>query len=161
MQPMQRAISRKVLWRLALPTILFMLLSSLDRVNISFAALQMNAQLAFTPSQYGFGTGILFAGFLTGQYPSVLLLQRIGMHRWMACCAIVWGLCAASIALIHTAPQFHLLRILLGFAEGGLAPGIVLYLSQFATERERAVTFALPMLAIPLSIVLGSPLPAG
>jgi ACS family tartrate transporter-like MFS transporter len=158
MQPMQRAISRKVLWRLALPTILFMLLSSLDRVNISFAALQMNAQLAFTPSQYGFGAGILFVGFLAGQYPSVLLLQRIGMHRWMACCAILWGLCAAGIALVHTAAQFYMLRVTLGFAEGGLAPGIVLYLSQFATERERAVTFALPMLAIPLSIVIGSPL---
>jgi ACS family tartrate transporter-like MFS transporter len=157
MQSMQQAISRKVLWRLALPAILFMLLSSLDRVNISFAALQMNSQLGFTPGQYGFGAGILFLGFLLGQYPSVLLLQRIGMHRWMAVCAIVWACCAAGIAFIRTPLQFYLLRILLGFAEGGLAPGIVLYLSQFATDRERATTFALPMLAIPLSIVVGSP----
>src|ERR1700689_2539824 len=152
------AISRKVLWRLALPTIVFMLLSSLDRVNISFAALQMNKDLGFTPSQYGFGAGILFAGFLAGQYPSVLLLQRIGMHRWIALCAVMWACCAAAIAFVQVPAQFYVLRILLGFAEGGLAPGIVLYLSQFATERERATTFALPMLAIPLSIVLGSPL---
>jgi ACS family tartrate transporter-like MFS transporter len=154
----QRAIGRKVLWRLGVPTILFMLLSSLDRVNISFAALQMNTDLGFTPTQYGFGAGILFLGFLTGQYPSVLLLQRIGMHRWISCCAILWACCAAGIAFVHSPIQFYVLRVLLGFAEGGLAPGIVLYLSQFATERERATTFALPMLAIPMSIVIGSPL---
>jgi ACS family tartrate transporter-like MFS transporter len=152
------AISRKVLWRLALPTILFMLLSALDRVNISFAALQMNGELGFTPSQYGFGAGVLFLGFLGGQYPSVLLLQRIGMHRWIALSAIVWALCAAAIAFIHRPLQFYLLRIVLGLAEGGLAPGIVLYLSQFATDRERATTFALPMLAIPASIIIGGPL---
>lgn len=146
------------MWRLALPTIAFMLLSSLDRVNISFAALQMNAELGFTPSQYGFGAGILFLGFLAGQYPSVLLLQRIGMHRWMATCAVVWACCAAGIAFVHAPIEYYALRIMLGFAEGGLAPGIVLYLSQFVTERERATTFALPMLAIPLSIVIGSPL---
>ena len=154
----QRAIGRKVLLRLALPTIGFMLLSSLDRVNISFAALQMNKDLGFTPSQYGFGAGILFLGFLAGQFPSVLLLQRIGMRRWIALCAILWACCAAGVALVRSPFEFDALRILLGFAEGGLAPGIVLYLSQFATERERATTFALPMLAIPLSLVVGSPL---
>src|SRR5579862_7520092 len=87
---MQGGIAIKVLVRLALPTILFMLLSSLDRVNISFAALQMNKDLGFTPTQYGFGAGILFLGFLTGQFPSVLLLQKIGMRRWIALCAGAW-----------------------------------------------------------------------
>ena len=118
-----REISRKILWRLAVPTIVFMLLSSLDRVNISFAALQMNADLGFTPSQYGFGAGILFLGFLAGQYPSVLLLQRIGMHRWMTLCCLVWALSAAAIAVVHTPFEYYLLRVVLGFAEGGLAPG--------------------------------------
>src|SRR5271154_5256981 len=154
----QRAIGSKVMLRLAIPLIVFMLLSSLDRVNISFAALQMNKELGFTPAQYGFGASILFLGFLTGQFPSVLLLQRIGMRRWMALCAIVWACSAAGIAFVHSAAQFYVLRVLLGFSEGGLAPGIVIYLSQFATERERATTFALPMLAIPLSLVIGSPL---
>src|ERR1700722_9080761 len=152
------SLVRKVRLRLALPVIVFMLLSSLDRVNISFAALQMNHELGFSPSQYGFGAGILFAGFLAGQYPSVLLLQRIGMRRWLSVCALLWGLCACGIAFIRTAFEFDSLRVLLGFAEGGLAPGIVLYLSQFATEQERATTFALPMLAIPLSLVIGSPI---
>src|SRR6185437_2507787 len=107
---------------------------------------------------YGFGAGILFAGFLAGQYPSVLWLQRVGMHRWLATCAVAWAVCAGAFALVRTPLQFYLLRVALGFAEAGLAPGIVLYLSQFATERQRATTFALPMLAIPLSIVMGSPL---
>jgi ACS family tartrate transporter-like MFS transporter len=156
-QELQQGIGTKVMVRLALPTILFMLLSSLDRVNISFAALQMNKDLGFTPTQYGFGAGILFLGFLAGQFPSVLLLQRIGMRRWIALCAVAWACCAAGIAFVRSPPEFYVLRVLLGFAEGGLAPGIVLYLSQFATERERATTFALPMLAIPLSLVIGSP----
>jgi MFS family permease len=152
------AMAGKIRWRLIVPTILFMLLSSVDRVNVSFAALQMNADLGFSPSEYGFGASIVFVGFLAGQYPSVLLLQRIGMRRWMAACALLWGGCAGGLAFIDSHGQFYALRMLLGFAEGGLAPGIVLYLSQFATERERATTFALPMLAIPMSVVIGGPL---
>lgn len=152
------SLAAKVRWRLIVPTVLFMLLSSIDRVNVSFAALQMNRDLGFSPSQYGFGAGILFVGFLAGQYPSVLLLQRIGFHRWLTGCALLWGVCAGAMAFIDSHAQFYALRILLGFAEGGLAPGIVLYLSQFATDRERATTFAMPMLAIPVSIIIGGPL---
>jgi MFS family permease len=157
MQLAAPALATRIRWRLAIPTIVFMLLSSLDRVNISFAALQMNRELGFSPSQYGFGAGILFLGFLAGQYPSVVLLQRLGMHRWISGCAVVWGICAAALAFVKTPTEFYVLRVLLGFAEGGLGPGIVLYLSRFATEDERASTFALPMLAIPISIVFGSP----
>lgn len=157
-QAQMAGTAAKIRWRIIVPTILFMLLSSVDRVNISFAALQMNADLGFTPAQYGFGAGILFAGFLAGQYPSIFLQQRIGFSKWLAVCAIVWGICAGSLGFVQTPMQFYVLRVALGFAEGGLAPGIVLYLSQFATERERATTFAMPMLAIPISIVLGAPL---
>jgi len=86
MQAGPTAMAAKLRWRLIVPTVLFMLLSSVDRVNVSFASLQMNKELGFSPSQYGFGAGILFVGFLAGQYPSVLLLQRIGFHilcgRW-------------------------------------------------------------------------------
>jgi len=144
--------------RLALPCILFMLMSSLDRANISFAANAMNAELGFTPTQYGFGAGILFAGFLAGQYPSIHLLQRIGFRGWICICSLLWGISAAALGFIQTHAQFYVLRILIGAAEGGLAPGIVLYLSQFATERERATTFMLPALAIPASVIIGAPL---
>lgn len=152
------ALASKIRWRLVVPTILFMLLSSLDRVNVSFAALRMNAELGFSPSEYGFGAGILFLGFLAGQYPSVLILQKIGMRRWLAGCALLWGCSAGAMAFIDSHLEFYVLRVILGFAEGGLAPGIVIYLSQFATERERATTFAMPMLAIPLSIIIGGPI---
>ena len=152
------SLAVKVRWRLGVPTILFMLLRSLDRVNISFAALQMNRELGFTPTQYGFGAGLVFAGFLLGQYPSVLLMQRYAMHRWIAGCAVLWGLTASATAFVTSAQQFYVLRVALGAAEGGLAPGIVLYLTQFAPHRARASTFALPMLAIPLSIIVGGPL---
>ena len=154
----QAQIAEKIRWRLAVPCIVFMLMSSLDRANISFAASMMNADLGFSPSQYGFGAGILFAGFLAGQYPSLYLLQRIGMRRWIACCALLWGLSAGALGLIEGHAAFYTLRVLIGIAEGGLAPGIVFYLSQFATERERARTFTLPMLAIPVSVILGGPL---
>ena len=92
---------------------------------------------------------MLFVGFLAGQYPSLYLLQRIGMRGWIACCALLWGLSAGAMGFIDGHAEFYVLRVLIGFAEGGLAPGIVFYLSQFATERERARTFTLPMLAIP------------
>jgi ACS family tartrate transporter-like MFS transporter len=155
---MGEQIGRKVHWRLGIPGIAFMLVSSLDRVNISFAALGMNGALGLTPAQYGFAAGVLFVGFLAGQYPSVLWLQRVGMRRWLTACSVAWSLCAGGLAFVQTPLELYALRVLLGFAEGGLAPGIVLYLSQFATERERARTFALPMLAIPISIVIGSPI---
>jgi MFS transporter, ACS family, tartrate transporter len=152
------AIAAQVHLRLALPCILFMLMSSLDRANISFAASAMNAELGFTPTQYGFGAGILFAGFLAGQYPSLYLFQRIGFRAWICTCALLWGFSAAALGFIQTHAQFYVLRVLIGVAEGGLAPGIVLYLSQFATERERATTFTLPALAIPASVIIGAPL---
>ncbi len=155
---MRSALARKVQLRLGLPAIAFLLLSSLDRAAVAFAAPQMNHALGFSPREYGLGAGILFVGFLAGQYPSVLLFQRVGMRRWIAACALLWGASAAAMAFMHTTAQFYVLRVILGLAEGGLAPGIVLYLSQFASERERASTFALPMLAIPASIVIGGPL---
>jgi len=151
-------MASRVRWRLALPCILFMLMSSLDRANISFAATHMNAELGFTPSQYGLGAGILFAGFLLGQYPSLWWMQRVGMRRWIATCALLWGSAAGAMGFIDSHVQFYVLRVLIGLAEGGLAPGIVLYLSQFATERERATTFTMPALAIPASVVIGAPL---
>ena len=135
-------LERKVRWRLVAPITLFLLLSSLDRVNISFAALGgMNAALGLTPAAYGFGAGVLFVGFLAGQYPSVLILQRIGMRRWLSSCAVLWALASGGIALTHSAQSFYLLRIVVGCAEAGLAPGVVIYLSQFTTEGERARTF--------------------
>jgi MFS transporter, ACS family, tartrate transporter len=148
----------KIRFRLVYPCIIFMLLSSLDRSNVSFGALQMNDALGMSPSQYGFGAGILFVGFLAGQFPSVFFQQRVGMRLWISVCAVSWGFAAAALAFVNSHETYYVLRLVLGFAEGGLAPGIVLYLRQWTTEQERAATFAAPMMAIPLSIIIGSPL---
>ncbi len=152
------SLESSVRWRLVAPITALLLLSSLDRVNISFAALGMNQALGLTPAQYGFGAGILFVGFLAGQFPSVLLLQRVGMRRWVSGCALLWALASGAITFVNSATEFYALRVLVGLAEGGLAPGVVLYLSQFTTEGDRARTFGVPMIAIPLSVALGSPL---
>ncbi len=152
------SIGRKMRIRLALPCILFMLLSSLDRSNMSFAAAGMNVELDLSASQYGLAAGILFIGYLAGQYPSLFLYQRLGMSRWIAGCALLWGGCALGMAFITTPLQLYVLRVMMGLGEAGLVSGIVMYLGQFATERERATIFALPMLAIPASIIVGGPL---
>ncbi|HET6564933.1 MAG TPA: MFS transporter, partial [Xanthomonadales bacterium] len=91
MTTISSSLATDIRWRLAIPTILFMFLSSLDRVNISFAALHMNSDLGLSPSQYGIASGLVFVGFLAGQFPSVLLLQRIGFRRWLSIMAITWG----------------------------------------------------------------------
>ncbi len=152
------SIQARVRVRLVLPCIVLMLLSSLDRVNISFAALTMNRDLGLSPSQYGFGAGIFFVGYLLAQLPSVLLQRRIGMRLWVSTCTLIWGAAATGMAFIRSADDLWILRVVLGLAEGGLAPGIVLYLSQWTTESERARTFAWPMLAIPISTIIGAPL---
>lgn len=153
-----KSIERRVGIRLIPPCILLMLLSSLDRVNISFAALQMNDALGLSPEQYGFGAGIFFVGYLVGQYPSILLQKRLGMRLWVSACALTWGIAATGLAFIDSAATFYVLRVIIGLAEGGLASGIVLYLCQWSTDADRARMFALPMLAIPISTIIGAPL---
>lgn len=151
-------LSRQIGLRLALPCIFFMFMSSLDRANISFAAAAIQADLGLSATDYGFAAGVLFVGFLAGQYPSLFLLQRIGFPRWITALALFWGLSTACVGLAQESWHLALLRVMIGLAEGGLAPGITLYLGQFATARERASTFATPMLAVPLSVVLGGPI---
>jgi MFS transporter, ACS family, tartrate transporter len=152
------SLARQIIWRLGLPCIFFMFMSSLDRANISFAATAIQAELGLSATQYGTAAGILFVGFLAGQYPSLFLLQRFGFPRWITGLAILWGLSTAFLGLAQSSSQMSALRIVIGFAEGGLAPGINLYLGQFTTSRERALTFAMPMLAVPLSVILGGPI---
>jgi ACS family tartrate transporter-like MFS transporter len=152
------AVRAKVRWRLVAPFIFLMFLAALDRANVSFAALRMNADLHLTPSQYGLGAGVFFIGFIAGQYPSVLLLGRLGIGRWLAVVLATWGVAAAALAIVNGPAEFLILRVILGFAEAGLTPGIVLYLGAWSPPRDRAATFALPMLAVPISLVLGGPL---
>jgi ACS family tartrate transporter-like MFS transporter len=151
-------IRKKILWRLVAPLTFLTFLNSLDRVNISFAALQMNAELGLSPERYGFGVGLFFFGYLACQFPHTALLQRIGARRWIFAATLGWAIAATCMAFIQNAGQLYAVRIVLGVAESGFAPGIVYIMSQWMPKRFRAFTIAGSMLAIPISVVLGGPL---
>ncbi|HET9863918.1 MAG TPA: MFS transporter [Steroidobacteraceae bacterium] len=152
------AIIRRAQRRLLTPLLALLFLSTVDRANISFAALQMNAELGLDAETYGFGVSIFFVGYILIQWPSLWLLQRLGMRRWVFACAGLWGLAAAGLAFVHSAHGFYALRLLLGVAEGGFAPGVMLYLSQWIPARGRAAAISTFMLAVPTSAILGGPL---
>ncbi|HEY5806962.1 MAG TPA: MFS transporter [Povalibacter sp.] len=150
--------SAKFRKRILLPIVVLIVLSSLDRVNISFAALQMNADIGLAPQAYGLAVGLFFVGYLLFQFPSTWVLTRVGARRWIAGSVIVWGAVATSMAFVRTAEQLYVLRFLLGCAESGFAPGIVYYCSGWMPARYRANTIAVTMLAIPISVIIGGPL---
>jgi len=108
---------------LLVPLLALLFLSTIDRVNVSFAALQMNAELGLTPETYGFGISIFFVGYILIQWPSLMLLQRVGMRRWLFMIALLWGAAATGMAFIQSAPSFYALRLLLVYADGGFPPG--------------------------------------
>jgi MFS transporter, ACS family, tartrate transporter len=130
----------------------------LDRVNVGYAALAMNADLGFTPSIFGIGAGIFFAGYILFEIPSNLALERFGARIWIARIMISWGLVATAMALVSGETSFYLMRFLLGVAEAGFFPGIVLYLTYWFPARERARIVALFMTAVPLATMVGGPI---
>ena len=136
------------------------LVAYLDRVNISFAAEGLRQDLGLTTASYGFGAGIFFLGYVLFEIPSNLILDRIGARRWIGRILLSWGAVAGLMAFITSATQFYGLRLLLGVAEAGFFPGIVLYLSQWVPADQRARTLAGFMLAIPVAGLLGGPISA-
>ena len=158
---LERSTLRKVAWRL-LPLIgLGYLISYMDRVNIGFAAPQMNAQLGFTASVYGFGGGLFFISYALLEIPSNLILARVGARRWIARIMVTWGLVAMSMALVRTPLQFYAVRFLLGAAEAGFFPGVIYYLGLWfpRSYRGRAISrfyvFA-PLASVVMGAVAGS-----
>jgi MFS transporter, ACS family, tartrate transporter len=133
----------------------------LDRVNVSFAQLQLEDDLGFSDTIFGLGAGIFSLGYVLFGVPSNLALARFGARRWLASIMIVWGVLSASTMFIDSATSFYVLRFLLGVAEAGFFPGIVLYLTWWFPEQERARALALFMTAISASYVLGGPLSGG
>lgn len=147
----------KLTLRLVAPLTLCLILNSLDRVNVSFAALRMNQDLGLSPQAYGLGVSVFFVGYVLLQFPHALSQKRFGARAWIFGTILIWGALAAAMAFVTTAPAFYLLRFLLGAAEGGFAPGIVYFLSQWAPKRYRGWAVAGTMLAIPISVVIGAP----
>jgi MFS transporter, ACS family, tartrate transporter len=151
-----RSAIAKMSWRL-LPLIgLSYLIAFMDRANISFAALQMNADLRFSATIYGLGAGLFFAGYALFEVPSNLLLVRYGARRWIARIMLTWGLISAAMIFITTPLQFYVMRFLLGVAEAGFFPGVMLYLSHWFPARWCGRAVCRFYIAVPLaSIVMG------
>jgi MFS transporter, ACS family, tartrate transporter len=137
---------------------LLYIVAYLDRINVGFAALQMKGQLGFSDEVYGLGAGIFFAGYFFFQVPSNLALARFGARRWIAVIMVVWGIISASMIFIGSPRGFYFLRFLLGAAEAGFFPGMILYLRQWFPSAARARAIALFMTAAPLAGVIGGPI---
>jgi MFS transporter, ACS family, tartrate transporter len=149
---------RKVTLRLIPFLFLLYIVAWLDRVNVGFAALQMNADLGFSSAAFGFGSGVFFLGYCLFEVPSNLVLHRVGARRWISRIMISWGAISAAMMFVRTTPTFYVLRFLLGAAEAGFFPGVVYYLSHWYPEGQRARAIAAFMTAVPVSGVIGGPL---
>ncbi len=137
---------------------LLYLVAYLDRINIGFAALTMNCALAITNAQFGLLVGIFFWGYFIFEVPSNILLHRIGARIWIARILVTWGIVATLTGAVRSVPQLYVARFLLGAAEAGFFPGIILYLTYWFRQREQAHAISLFVTALPLASVLGAPL---
>jgi MFS transporter, ACS family, tartrate transporter len=137
---------------------LLYIVAYIDRINVGFAALQMNASLGFSSATYGFGAGVFFLSYVLFEIPSNVILARVGARLWIARIMISWGLVSAAMMFMHSATTFYALRFLLGAAEAGFFPGIIFYLTRWFPPRERARTIAAFMTATVVAGLVGAPL---
>lgn len=130
----------------------------LDRVNVGYAALQMKGDLSFTDEVLGFGAGIFFWGYFLLEIPGSILVEKWSARRWIARIMISWGIVAILMGFVQTKNQFYLLRFLLGLAEAGFFPGVIVYLSHWFRAEDRAKTIGMFLAALPVSNIIGSPM---
>jgi MFS transporter, ACS family, tartrate transporter len=150
----RRRINRRLLPFL----FLLYIIAFLDRINISFAGLDMTRELGFSDRVFGLGSGIFFVGYVVLEIPGTLLVELWSARKWIARIMISWGLVGSFTGLIHTAHQFYWARFILGVAEAGFFPGVVVYLTHWYRERDRARAMAMFMSAIPIAQVIGAPI---
>lgn len=148
---------RKVAWRLIPFLGVLYFFAFLDRVNVGFAALTMNADLGLSAQVFGIGAGIFFVGYVLFEVPSNVMLERFGARVWIARIMISWGILSAAMAFVQGPQSFYAVRLLLGIAEAGFFPGIIFYLTCWFPSQHRARIIALFMIALPLSSVIGAP----
>lgn len=154
----QLALRSKVTARLIPFLFLLYMVAYLDRVNVSFAALQMREALHFSKEIYGFGAGVFFIGYFILEIPSNLLLEKVGARIWIARIMFTWGILAAAMMFMTKPWHFYALRFALGLAEAGFFPGVILYLTYWYPAKERARAVGLFMTATAISGVVGSPI---
>jgi MFS transporter, ACS family, tartrate transporter len=154
----EQRIVRKVAVRLMPFLGLMYVIAYLDRVNVSFAETQLGAELGFSATAYGLGAGLFFAGYVLFEVPSNLVLVRVGARRWLGRIMVSWGIVAAAMALVQDVTSFYALRFLLGVAEAGFFPGVILYLTQWFPAAERGRAMALFIVSLPIAFIVGSPI---
>jgi ACS family tartrate transporter-like MFS transporter len=152
------ATLKKVTWRLIPFMMVLYFVAFLDRVNVGFAALQMNADLGFSATVYGAGAGIFFLGYVLFEVPSNIALQKYGARIWIARIMLSWGLISGGMAFVQGPNSFYAMRFLLGVAEAGFFPGMILYLTFWYPVKHRAYVIGAFMMAIPISNFIGAPL---
>lgn len=154
----RKSAYRKIAFRLMPFLMLCYFCAYLDRVNVGFAKLQMMSDLQFSEAVYGLGAGFFFIGYFLCEVPSNIVLHKVGARRWIARIMITWGILSGCFAFVQTEWQFYTLRFLLGVAEAGLAPGLLLYLTYWFPSYRRARMTVLWFIAIPISGMIGGPL---
>jgi len=149
---------RRIVLRLVPFLFVLYIIAFLDRVNVGFAALQMTGDLGFTPEVYGFGAGIFFIGYFLFEVPGTVLVETWSAKGWIARIMISWGFIAVAMGFIENATQFYWLRFALGAAEAGFFPGLLVYLSHWFRQEDRAKAVALFMSAVPVATIVGAPI---
>ena len=134
----EKQVFAKCAWRLIPFIMLLFMVNIFDRANVAFAALTMNADVGFSPAVYGFGAGLFFVGYCIFQIPANLILERVGARRWIFCILIVWGAITACTAAVQGPASFYAVRVLLGIAEAGFFPGMMLYMTYWFPRPYRA-----------------------
>jgi ACS family tartrate transporter-like MFS transporter len=158
MPPDEGQVLAKIRRRLIPFMFLLYIVSYVDRVNVGFAALQMNQDLGLSASVFGLGAGIFFIGYFLFEVPSNLIMERIGARLWIARIMVSWGLVSAGMMFMKGATSFYALRFLLGLAEAGFFPGMILYLTYWFPRRDHARAIALFMTANATAGVVGGPI---
>jgi len=145
----EKQVTRKIFLRLLPLLICLYIISYLDRVNVGFAALTMNADIGLSASVYGWGAGLFFIGYCLFEVPSNIMMARVGARRWIARILFTWGLVATCMALVQGPNSFLVMRFLLGVAEAGFFPAVIVYLTLWFPARYRARIISTFMLSIP------------
>jgi ACS family tartrate transporter-like MFS transporter len=151
-------LARKVRRHLLPMLFVLYVVAYLDRINVGFAALEMNRELGLSSEQYGLLSGIFFCGYFLFEIPSNLILHRTGARRWIARILLTWGLVALLTGFVRSAPELYAARFLLGVAEAGLYPGILYYLTYWFPQRQQAQAIGFFLTALPAASILGGPL---
>src|SRR5271168_4877717 len=155
--PLEQRAIRKITWRLIPFLMLLYFVAFLDRINVGFAALTMNKDIGLTAQMFGLGSGIFFLGYFVFEVPSTIILHKVGARFWIGRVMITWGLVSVAMAFTRGPVSFYVLRFLLGLAEAGFFPGIILYISYWFPSNHRSAVTAMFMAAAPAAGLIGSP----